>query len=98
MSSRTIIDYHAPFDRGFTVFHHCVVPEKSHVHPMKGHWKFLGGGGVLKVKFLETMYENKLEFPGGGGGGVQNKKTFHVGSMDTFWNCTFHTISGAGTG
>ena len=67
---------------------------------MKGHWKFLGGGGVLKVKFLEAMCENKLEFPGGGGGGggVQNQKTFRVGSMDTFWNCTFHTISEAGTG
>ena len=35
---------------------------------MEGHWKFLGGGGVLKAKFVEAMYENKLEFPGGGGG------------------------------
>ena len=33
---------------------YCVVPEKIHTHHMKGHWKFLGGGG----------------------GGVQNKKTF----------------------
>ena len=39
---------------------------------MEGHWKFLGGGGVLKAKFLEAMYENKLEFPEGRG--VQNKK------------------------
>ena len=32
------------------------------------------GRGVLhvKVKFLEAMYENKLEFPGGRG--LQNKK------------------------
>ena len=29
------------------------------------------GRGVLKAKFLEAMYETKLEFPGGG---VQNKK------------------------
>ena len=29
------------------------------------------GRGVLKAKFLEGMYENKLEFPGEGG--VQNK-------------------------
>ena len=40
---------------------------------MEGHWKFLGGGGreegFLKAKFLEAMYENKLEFPGGKGGG-----------------------------
>ena len=42
---------------------------------MEGHWKFLGGGGVLKAKFLEAMYENKAEFSGGrGGGGVQKKK------------------------
>ena len=43
----------------------CVVPEKIHTHPMEGHWKFLGGGGVLKVKFLEEMYENKLGFARG---------------------------------
>ena len=45
----------------------------------------LGGGGVFKANFVEAMYENKLEFPGGGG--VQNKKPF-VGevSMDIFWN------------
>ena len=35
---------------------------------MEGHWKFLGGGGVLKPKLLEEIYENKLEFPGGRGG------------------------------
>ena len=33
------------------------------------------GRGVLKAKFLEEMYENKLEFPGGkGGGGAKQKK------------------------
>ena len=37
---------------------------KTHTHPMEGRWKFQGGGGgVLKAKFLEAMYENKLEFP-----------------------------------
>ena len=37
---------------------------------MEGHSKFLGGGGT-KAKFLEGMYENKLDFPGRrGGGGV----------------------------
>ena len=30
-----------------------------------------GGGGVLETTFLEAMYENKLEFPGGRG--MQNK-------------------------
>ena len=56
---------------------------------MEGHWKFLGGGGVLKAKFLEEMYENKLEFPGGRGDAKQ--KTFRGGSMDIFWNCTIFT-------
>ena len=50
-----------------------MVPEKIHTHPMEGHWKFLGGGGVLKAKFLEEMCENKLKFPGGEGG-CQKKK------------------------
>ena len=40
---------------------------------MEGHWKFLGGGGVFKAKCLEAMYGNKLEFPGGGGGGCKTK-------------------------
>ena len=48
-----------------------MVPEKILTHSMEGHWKFLGERGVLKAKFLEEMYENKLEFPGGRG--VQNK-------------------------
>ena len=47
----------------------CVVPGKIHTHPTEGHWKFQGGGGgVLKTKFLEAMYENKPEFPGEEGG------------------------------
>ena len=50
--------------------------------------QFLGGGGILKAKFLEEMYENKLEFPGGGGEGGAKQKTFRGGSMDIFWNCT----------
>ena len=54
---------------------------------MEGYWKFSGGGGVLKAKFLEAMYENKPEFAGGGGGAKQ--KTLCEGSMDIFWNCTF---------
>ena len=46
---------------------------------MEGHWKFLGGEGGLKSQILEAVYENKLEFPegsGGGGGGVAKQKTF----------------------
>ena len=45
------------------------------------------GRGVLKAKFLEAVYDNKLEFPGGRGGRCKTK-TFHGGSMDIFWNCT----------
>ena len=49
------------------------------------------GRGVLKAKFLEAMYENKLEFPGGGG--VQNKNLPGGGGGEyrysIFWNCTF---------
>jgi len=59
----------------------CVVPEKIHTHPMEGHWKFLGGGGVLKAKILEAKYEAKLEFLGGRG---CKTKTFCGGSIDIF--------------
>ena len=31
----------------------------------EGHWKFLGGGGVLEAKLREEKYDPKLEFPGG---------------------------------
>ena len=41
---------------------------------MEGHWKFLGGGGVLKAKFLEAMYENKREFSGRRGRGEKHTK------------------------
>ena len=49
--------------------------------------KFIrGGGGVLTAKFLEEMYENKLEFPGGRVDA--NQKTFLGGIVDIFWKCT----------
>ena len=68
----------------------CVVPEKIHTHPMEGHGKFLGGGGSLKAKFLEAMYENKPELPSGEG--VQNKKSSMGGAwiQCIFWNCTMY--------
>ena len=48
-------------------------------------WKVIGNswGGVLKAKFLEEMYENKLDFLGEGEGVVQNKKP-SVGGVWTF--------------
>ena len=58
-----------------------MVPQSIHTLPTEGHWKFLGGGGVLKAKLLEEKCEAKLEFPGGGG---CKTKTFHVGSMEIF--------------
>ena len=58
----------------------CGSRKNRYPHPMEGHWKFLGGGGVLKAKFLEEMYTNKLEFPGGRGG-CKTKKT----SMGGVW-------------
>ena len=41
---------------------------------------------TLKAQYLEAMYENKLEFPGGREDAKQ--KTFRGGSMDIFWNYT----------
>ena len=53
---------------------HCVVPEKNSYPPHGGSLKIpsWGGGGVLKAKFLEAMYENKLEFPRGRGCKTKN--------------------------
>ena len=50
---------------------------------MEGHWKFLGGGGFLKTKFLEAVYENKLEFPGGRWGGGRKTKNL------PWWECGY---------
>ena len=48
------------------------------------------GSGVLKAKFLDEMYENKLKFPRGEG--CKAKKPSWGGgggeSMDIFCNCT----------
>ena len=68
----------------------CVVLEKIHTHPMEGHWKFLGGGGVLKVKLLEAMSENKLEFPGGVG--CKTKKPSVGGVWVFFGTAQFKVI------
>ena len=53
-------------------------------YPPHGRSLEIPGGGVLKAKFLEEMYENKPEFPGGGRrGGAFNKKP-SVGGVWTF--------------
>ena len=56
---------------------------------MEGHWKFLGGGRLLKDKIFAAKSEAKLEITGGRG-----CKSFHGGGggeylLDIFWNCTF---------
>ena len=52
---------------------------------MEHHWKFVGGGAgiLLKGKFLKAVYDNKLEFPRGGGG-VQKQKKPSVGEVWIF--------------
>ena len=53
---------------------HCVVSEKNHTHAPRGRsLEIPRGRGVLKAKFLEAMYENKLEFSGGREGGAKQK-------------------------
>jgi len=42
---------------------------------MDGHWKF-HGRGVSKAKIFKGKYQAKLEFPNGGGEGVQSEKPF----------------------
>ena len=47
----------------------------SRKNPYPPHGRLLEiprGRGVLKAKFLEAMYENKLEFPGGRGCKTKN--------------------------
>ena len=62
----------------------------SRKNPYRPHGRSLEipqGRGVLKAKFSEEMYENKLEFPGGRGDAKQ--KTFRGGVwIIIFWNCT----------
>ena len=52
------------------------------------------GRGVIKAKFLEAIYENKPELPGGMGAGYKTKN-LPWGSMDIFWNCTMFGYRGA---
>ena len=66
---------------------YCACSSKIiHTHPHGRSLEIPRGREVLKAKVLEVLYENKLEFLGGGG--VQNKKPSMEGSMDIFWNCT----------
>ena len=64
----------------------CAAAEKNPYLPQGRSSEIPRGRGVLKVKNLEAKYEATLEYPGGTRGAKQ--KTFHGGSIDTFWNCT----------
>ena len=53
-----------------------------------------GGGGVLKAKVLEAMYENRLKFPGGRRGHKTKNLSWeecgyflelHIYTFHTFW-------------
>ena len=54
----------------------------SRKNPYPPHGRSLeipGSRGILEAKFLEAMYENKLEFPWGEG--VQHKKNLPLGGV-----------------
>ena len=61
---------------------YCAVAEKIHTHPMEGHWKFLGEGGLKTQNFRSKMKLN-WNFPGGGWGGTK-QKTFRGGEYGYF--------------
>jgi len=65
------------------------IRSSSSTLPMDGHWKFRGGGGSQRPKFLKESMKLNWNFWRVGGGGVQSKKTVHGGGMDIFWNRTF---------
>jgi len=65
----------------------CVVPGKIHTHPMEGHWKFLGGGGLKSQNYKQSM---KLSWNLLRGGGVHNGKTFCGERKDIFWYYTLY--------
>ena len=57
-------------------YKHCLTMCSPRKHPYPPHGRsseIPRGRGVLKNKILEAKYEDKLEFPGGKGGGGQNK-------------------------
>jgi len=64
-----------------------VVPEDIHTHPMKGHWKFRGGGRSHRPNFSKESMKLNWNFQRGGG--HQSKKPSIGGGMNIFWN---HTI------
>ena len=52
--------------------------------PHRRDWKFRGGGGVSKTQKFKAMYEAKMEFPEGWGGGGVTGKIPSVGGYGYF--------------
>ena len=63
----------------------CVIPENIHAPPMEGHWKFLGGGGVLKAKQSMKLNWNFL--------GVRRCKTKNLPSGEHGYFLELHNGS-----
>ena len=68
-------------NRGCTMCSSRKNPYPPHGRSLEIPWR----AGVIKAKILESKYEAKLEFPGGGG---CKTKTFCGGSLDIFWSYT----------
>ena len=45
----------------------CAFPENIHTHPEESHWKFQGGVGSQKPKFLRENMKQNWNFQRGGG-------------------------------
>ena len=59
-----------------------MVPENIHTPTTEGHWKFRGGGGVLKAK----IFKGKYDFQRGGGSNPKKKPLW--AEYGYFWNNT----------
>ena len=59
-------------------------------------WKIPKGRGSSKPNFLKESIKLNWKFiskwVGGGGGGIQTKKTFHWGSIDISWKNTLFAL------
>ena len=53
-------------------FVHCAHADNINTRPVEGQWKFLGGGGYQKPKFLKESMGLNWSFQRGGG--IQTKK------------------------
>jgi len=59
----------------------CAVPENIHSHPTEDHWKFQGGGGSQKLKFLKESMKLNWNFWRGKGRQGSNQKNLCGGRV-----------------